>query len=149
MALAHSIISINSNLVLTREIGKTTNARELLQTHQDILDHPQLGREVRFLVSLDSMVEGLITAEDMASCVPLQQKIMAKCGVCRIAMVAPDDLAFGLSRMFKSYMESTGHLYGIFDSLDESLAWLNVTEEEAAEIRRQLQEPPDTSPSSD
>lgn len=147
MALVHSIISLETNLVLTREIGGKTTAEELLQTHRDVLDHPNLGKHVRFLVALDTIVEGLVTAEDMASCVPLQQRIKATRGSCQVAMFAPSNLAYGLSRMFRSYVETTGHQYGIFETLDESMAWLEVSDEEATEIRQRLSIPLPDSPS--
>jgi len=102
---------------------------------------------MRFLVALDTMVEGLVTAEDMASCVPLQEKIKASHGACRVAMYAPNNLAYGLSRMFRSYVETTGHHYGIFKTLDECLVWLHVTEAEESEIRRRMAEPAARSPS--
>jgi len=148
MALVHSIISVDANLVLTREIGTTTR-QDLIETHRQILVNRQLGKHVRILVALHTVVEGVVTADDMAECVPFQQQIMEQRGACRVAMYAPNNLAYGLSRMFKSYAESSGHLYGIFETLDECLEWLQVSDEEDAEIRRRLAESEVPPPSTD
>ena len=42
----------------------------------------------------------------------------------RVAIVAPDDLAFGLSRMFKVYRENGLSEHRIFRTPEEAWAWL-------------------------
>ena len=42
----------------------------------------------------------------------------------RVAMCAPDDLAFGLSRMYEAFRESSGLQLRVFRTLGEAERWL-------------------------
>jgi hypothetical protein len=42
----------------------------------------------------------------------------------RVAIVAPDNLTFGLSRMYEAFVEESNSEYNVFRSLEEALSWL-------------------------
>lgn len=44
----------------------------------------------------------------------------------QVAIVAPGDLFFGLSRMYEAYRDGSGLRMRIFRSLDEARAWLGL-----------------------
>lgn len=44
----------------------------------------------------------------------------------RVAVVASKDFAFGMARMYETYIDLTGRAtrYGVFRTMDEAIAWL-------------------------
>lgn len=42
----------------------------------------------------------------------------------RVALVAPSDLAFGLSRMYQAYREDARREHRVFRSVDKARAWI-------------------------
>jgi hypothetical protein len=50
----------------------------------------------------------------------------------RVAVCAPDDLAFGLSRMYEAFRESSGLQLRVFRTLGEAERWLADGSESAA-----------------
>jgi hypothetical protein len=42
----------------------------------------------------------------------------------RVAIVAPDNLVYGLSRMYGAFAEESGSEHRVFRSLEEAMAWL-------------------------
>ena len=46
----------------------------------------------------------------------------------KVAIVAPDDLSFGLSRVFEVYREDGKLQHTVFRSVEEALTWLRKTD---------------------
>jgi|GEM_PF-6756113 len=140
MAFVNIIISEENNLVLTREIGPT-DGKDIVEIHRDFLKDSGLGKHLRVLVCLHGEQDPDLLPEHMVECVPVQEQIMTLRGTCRTAIMAPTPLTYGISRMYKSYVESAGHTFGIFSTLDECFDWLSMTEDERTEVRRNLPMP--------
>ena len=60
----------------------------------------------------------------MRQVVELNLKNSEAMGILHIAIVAPTDVAFGMSRMYGSMVESCGWTVTTFRTLNEARAWL-------------------------
>lgn len=103
-----------ARVVVVEYSGVVTN-NDFLHGQQE---YGELDANYSFLVDLSNATEFQVSADDMrrlaSRFTPERRK--------RLAVVAPSDVAFGLSRMLEVYAQNPG--VGIFRTIEQGREWL-------------------------
>ena len=125
-----SYISRTHAIVLSRVHG-AMSLEGLQQNQEWLLNEPDFSPDFRQVFDMSGM-ENLETEGDEVRGLPY---IWGQNS--RRAIIATDDLAFGMARMYQliSDKEHGGQL-GVFRSLEKALEWVGLSEEDYEEILR-------------
>jgi hypothetical protein len=119
----HEIRDQGSFLIL-KGSGVLTG-QELIQTTRDLIEAGDAVRSVRFtLVLFDEVAKVDVNAEDVRRLVEVDKILMSLIPRSFIAIVAPKDELFGLSRMWEMMVGVPGWETRVFRSRPEADAWL-------------------------
>lgn len=110
------------------EISGKTHLYELRDLAEQYFQDPQFDIEHRFLVDLTDLVNARSGFLDVFS---LHGFYKRKYGLrdkpVQVAIVAPSDLAYGISRMFSALMAGRKIMWvQIFDDIDSASGWLEL-----------------------
>ncbi|MBI3568717.1 MAG: hypothetical protein HY084_11020 [Gemmatimonadetes bacterium] len=118
----HYAIDASKRLMVVTAEG-TTTAAELFANQDDIRNDPALSPDHSALVDFTGAVEFLVTGDDLRLLVqraPYSPEVP-------IALVAHDDLRFGLARMLHTFGESRSARVKLFREHAAALAWIDET----------------------
>ena len=102
-------------------------AQDILATKRDLLARPELLRPlVHALVLLDDATRFEPTNEDIRDIAAADTRISLLAPNVSVAVVAPTDYLFGLSRMWEVFAEATAWRIAVFRSRAEADAWLRM-----------------------
>jgi hypothetical protein len=113
------------SLLILKGSGALTG-RELIETTRKLVELGDAVRGVRFtLVLFDEVVKADVTADDVRRLVEVDKNLMKLIPRSWIAIVAPKDELFGLSRMWEMMVGAPGWETRVFRSRPEADAWLS------------------------
>ena len=116
--------------LLKLELAGTYEPEDVIRQFEAALADPRAAEKVALLVDL-SRSESIGTRNPSQirlvaqALEPYTERIEGRC-----ALVAPEDVQFGLSRMGSVYSESVGVEAEVFRSEEDALAWLGIKRHE-------------------
>lgn len=127
MAIEHSVLP-DHNLVILKHVGNIPDD-EFLNFYKKFFTSDAVDLPMNLLVDLrkaDSTPRSHKAlhqfAEFMSSSLSVNQASI------KVAVIAPDDLSFGLARMYEAYADIVPWDFVVFRFLDAALAWLGLPE---------------------
>jgi hypothetical protein len=116
----------NPPLVVTTGSGVVTD-EELLACWQEEYADARIPWEAPGFLDLRAVERFEVTSAGLRKLVALDAKYTEQHGLLmRSAIVAPSDLAFGMSRMYQILSDGDLHSVGVFRSLSDAEEWLGV-----------------------
>jgi len=115
------LIDVARKIVFSRGWGALTD--EELHTHaKTLIADPRFAPGFRQLADFRDLTEVLVTSDGV--------KILAQRNPfpphARRAVVAPGDAAFGMSRMFETFMEADPEQFRVFRVMEPALEWVGL-----------------------
>ncbi len=129
MSLVHSTLRHR----IVRVLGSgTLSDEELLTQRRRIVETCMLDDLDGLLVDLRSVVNSEISTATIERLARLDH---SRCGLLRIAIVAPQDVLFGLSRMYHQNLQSAGGPpVEVFRDIAPALSWLRREGEQVIRV---------------
>lgn len=113
-------IDPSRRLLLTRAFGVLSDA-DILSGAAQLLADPAFDPTFNELMDLREVADVAMSHATMAG---VAGRSILKTGV-RRAFLTQNEMQFGMARMFSTLSATRGHLWRIFRSCDEALAWLS------------------------
>ena len=98
----------------------TVNAQEMRENQQALRDDPAFKPSFKLLVDMRQVVDPDVTSEelrDLALSSPFDPGV-------RRAYVVSSRTQFGKTRLYQAIIGARSHKYGIFETWDEAVAWI-------------------------
>ena len=111
-------------------VSGTTDLKELVRLTEVYFEDPDFNIENRILVDLSGLQDASVGFRDAMTLYGLYKKRLAPFGrAIDVAIAAPSDLGYGISRML-SALTSSGTVLRveIFSSLSDAADWLGVSD---------------------
>jgi hypothetical protein len=131
-----SIVIEESRLVVTRAAG-VLKLRDLEENRAALLADPAFDPTYDHLFDLRGVGSIVFPTED----VERATSVRAFSEASRRAVVAPEDLSFGLARMYGAHRGDLSELVRVFRDLDQALRWLERDPESPCLQRIRVPEP--------
>jgi hypothetical protein len=120
-------IDSDQRLVVARAYGAVVR-EDLFAYQRDVWSRPEVAGFSELVDMSGAEMLGDARAEEMLALAELAARMDPPGGRAgRLAILAPQDLAFGLGRVYQAYREQTGggtKQVGVFRTMDEALRWL-------------------------
>jgi hypothetical protein len=105
-------------------------AQDLMTADNELLAKPKQFAECRYaIVDFTSICRMNISASDVRQLADLDLRMAAVQPHLAVAVVAPTDVAFGMSRMWQVVAEKTGWEIAIFRSREQAEDWVGQKSE--------------------
>ena len=120
-------IKPDEKLVILVHIG-TVNDDEFLSFYKALYENPQFDISYNQLVDLrktESSVRSTAALREFANIA--EQYYSDVSAQPKIAVVAPEDISFGLARMYEVFSDSVPWKFSVFRDIDTALEWLGVS----------------------
>ena len=118
----------DEKLVILVHVGAVTDA-EFMSFYNAFYEDTRFDKSFNLLVDLrqtESSVRGSAALNDFADFV--QQQYVSTTARPKVAVVAPEDVSFGLARMYGAFSAAVPWDFVVFRAADAALAWLSVPE---------------------
>jgi len=128
-------IDRDQRLVAARAHGVLT-AQDLFAYQNDVWSRPEVMGYSELMDMTDAQEVVDPSAEGIQALAELSARMDHPSAGGAFAIVAPQDLAFGLGRMYQAYREAGGNEakpVGVFRTMDEALRWLAGRASESGE----------------
>src|SRR5262245_38319751 len=111
--------------ILRKGWGVITGA-ELAAAESELFNAPEidLGKIRYALVDLSQVTEVRVSADEVRTVARVDEKLSTRNAALSVSIVAPHDVAFGLSRMWQMVSENTGWHSHVFRDRAGAVAWL-------------------------
>jgi hypothetical protein len=120
-------IDRDSETVLYRFEGDVTDD-ELIRSSRSVTDAPGYRGGMKGIVDLRDVTDQVrVSAGGVRRLSEFNRSFPEELNHARMAIVASEDLAYGLSRMLQAYSEGLGGDYAIFREMTEACAWLGIS----------------------
>ena len=135
-----------ANLVIAVHVGIVPD-EEFLSTYKALYEDPRFDTSLDQLIDLrqaDSSARSSETLQALAGFMRKQLQDVTKRP--RVAVIAPQDVSFGLARMYEAFTDSVDWEFVIFREPDAALAWLGLPEDLADNPQQEIRsrDVPDT-----
>jgi len=123
-----SQIKPQQRLVIMSHVGSVPD-REFLYSYKALFDDARYDKSFNMLIDLrraDSSARSPNTLRDFAAFVR-QQFGDAELGP-KVAVVAPEDISFGLARMYEAFSDSVPWEFMVFRDATAAVSWLGLPE---------------------
>lgn len=115
--------------ILTAEVSGLVVIEDFYKIAPQIVSDPRFSSNVNMIWDVRQMDSASFTREFAESLIKLRVQIADKRGDARLAIVASDDLAYGMSRMYQGMTEGDfRQSLNVFREPEEASAWINSTE---------------------
>jgi hypothetical protein len=118
---------------------------EFLSSYRTLFDDARYDKSFNVLVDLrraESAVRSPEVLRDLAEFVkPRFENTQA---IPMVAVVAPEDISFGLARMYEAFSDPVSWEFKVFRSAEEALLWLGLPEALVDDLDRNAPDPPDS-----
>lgn len=116
-------------LVISTHIGLIPD-NEFLLAYQQLFTDAGFNSSYKLLVDLRSTDSSPRSSDALKALAEWKMRIYeGRDQIPKIAVVAPDDLSYGLSRMYDMHSAALPGEYVVFKSSEKALSWLNVPPE--------------------
>lgn len=135
MPISYTVLP-KENLVVCIHLG-TTNNNTILEAYTRLKADQRIKKGLNYLIDLSQEKSEV----DHAAIVGLSKmhSEWEKRGLkaSKIAVIAPFDLSYGLTRVYQSYADA-GENHRLFRATDEALTWLKITLDSFQKAREDL-----------
>jgi hypothetical protein len=109
-----------------RHVGNgTVSGQDLMSSASTVLKMIQAGLKPEYaLTDLSAVTDFSVSAAEIAKNALLNKDIAGLLPAVRIAIVAPNDVVFGMARMWQAHMDDSGWTSQVFRNRKEALVWL-------------------------
>jgi len=121
----------DNHAVMTRVWGVMSDA-DALGHERRLIDDSSVPTNPRQIIDLREVAGFDVTQDGMLRMVELDNAHAARLGEGMVAIVAPEDLMFGISRMFQIVTDSSPWQVSVFRTTHEARRWLDLSPETAA-----------------
>ena len=120
-----SKIDIEANTILRSVIGELTKDA-VTQAFSESLMHPDFSENMNVIWDMTKADLNALSADHLIGIVDhISTHIKSRGSDYKIAIVAPKDINFGISRMFKSYGGELPISINILRNIDEAFNWID------------------------
>ena len=126
MPIAYDVVE-SKRLVYVRASGALTLA-DNLDTFEALLADPRFEAGFSQLADFRDVTEAHLGESEVREIVAAEAEVLDLLRGARFALVAPQDFAFGLGRMWEMLAERMPFEGRVFRTLDEAVAWLGLSE---------------------
>ena len=125
MPISHQI-NEDLNVVISNLEGKITDS-ELLHSYKNLYENPSWKPGFSEIVDMrkadmsNVSPTGLKKLSDLVTSYTINAKIQFK-----TAIIAPDDLPFGLGRLYEAYSDESPESTSVFREIDKAFEWLGL-----------------------
>jgi hypothetical protein len=113
------------NLVRTTGTGVLTD--DHVMAHRKALtDDPEFSPQMRELSDIRQVTDFQVTPAGVRIMVASDVKMVATGGMHQLAIVADENVAYGMSRMYQTLGEPNIRTVGVFRSYEEATEWLGI-----------------------
>ena len=116
------------NLVLTTATGILAD-NDVMDLKRRLVADPAFRPDMRQLSDVRGVTELRVTAGGVRGMVALDAGNASRLEGHRLAIVAGEDVVYGMARMYQSMTEQNLPGVGVFRDYDAAVAWLGVTQE--------------------
>lgn len=116
----------------TRATGVVT-VQDLLSYYQRLHDHPDFNLGMSELWDASAITDTRLSSDDLREFSSVTEPYTRQGASARVAILVPDDLGFGLARMYELLQADSINRLKIVRSREAAEAWLADTDEPAAE----------------
>ena len=121
-------IKPNLNLIVCVHLGKVPDD-EFLASYKSLYESDNFSSGMSQLVDLREADSSLRSKDALMQCSDfVELKLSSAKKYPRVAVVAPSDLSFGISRMYGAYSSSIPWEFVVFRTVDTALDWLGKSE---------------------
>ena len=92
--------------------------------HFGLLSDPEWSRDLRRLADFSGVTDFDVSPNDLQKLVKSVRQLTEEFSKARVAVVAPQNIIFGMGRMFQMMSEDLNHPYQIFRTKEAALDWL-------------------------
>jgi hypothetical protein len=119
-------IDVERNLIIRKVTGKFV-IDDLKAAYAYTFDHPDYTPSMPALWDLLDADIADVSSEVLREVVKLVQTVSEDRGSgYKVAFVAPDDISYGITSMFKAYGDNLSFRMSIFRNMDEATSWLET-----------------------
>ena len=118
----------DENLVILVHVGAVTDD-EFMSFYKALFEDTRFDVSFNMLVDLrqaESSVRGAGTLKESAEF--MRRQYVSTTARPKIAVVASEDISFGLARMYEAFSDAAHWEFEVFRSADTALAWLGLSE---------------------
>ena len=119
-------INEKKNLVIHR-FSESISLQDLTDTIKNTVEDPKYKIGMNAIWSCDEGTEIDMTSEETKTLSDFARQAFDKNGVSyKLALVAGDDLAYGMTRVYEGWSNDRSVKINSFRALDEAVAWMEV-----------------------
>ena len=109
-------------------IGNITDS-DLLSSYKDLYANEKFKPGFHEIADLRKAQLNDVTSDGMSLLVEMMQRYLTeKCDDFKTAVIAPDNISFGMSRVYKSMSYNSPENVEVFRELNEALKWIGIDE---------------------
>ena len=99
---------------------------EVLRCNQELVDSPDKTAGLTYgIVDLTEVTNLEINSTDIRAAANVGKQVILAPGA-KVAIIAPSDYAFGISRMWEVFVEPAGWRTKVFREKDGAIAWVRI-----------------------
>jgi hypothetical protein len=115
---------------ITRRVSGKLSVADIKTAMQDIQHHPEFKKGMHAIWDLSQADVRDISSHDIKDLIrEIQKAIDLRGSDFKIAIIAPEDLSYGLSKVFEGYGMELPIFIRVMRSHDEANAWINTQDE--------------------
>ena len=118
-------IEPSRNLIVATGTGVLTDD-DVMEHRRVLVADPRFSFEMRELSDIRQVTDFRLTPAGIRVMVAADVKMMAAGGMHKLAVVAEENVAYGMSRMYQTLGEPNIRLVGVFRNYKEALEWLGI-----------------------
>lgn len=121
-------------------ISGKTHLHELRSLAEEYFASPQFSDEIRYLVDLSELTDAEAKFRDVFALVGFYKRMLKTLEKpIDVAIFAPSDLGYGISRMFATLMKGGNAMQvRIFSDMSDALQWLDLRHVNVDELKKQV-----------
>jgi hypothetical protein len=117
----------NERLVIAVHVGAAPDD-EFLASYKGLYDHARFDISFSQLIDLRQADSSARSSAALASLADFVRGRLKGTTPPKVAVIAPQDLSFGLARMYEVFTDAVPWDFVVFRAADAALAWLGVPE---------------------
>ena len=119
--------TIDTTKNVVRAVGSGVLTDDDVMAHRKTLTaDPSYSSQMRELSDIRQVTDFLVTPAGVRVMVAADVKMLAAGGMHKLAIVADENVAYGMSRMYQTLGEPNIRSVGVFRRLEEAEEWLGI-----------------------
>ena len=119
------VIDTSKNLISTTGTGVLTDDDVMLH-RKSLTADPKFNPKMRELSDIRGVSEFKVTSAGVRLMVASDVKMVPEGGMHQLAVVASENVAYGMSRMYQTLDEPNIRTVGVFRNYEDAVEWLGI-----------------------